>query len=111
MIIWQGFGIMVFVIVFACSLVANLITNAVVGPGYYDSHKWPLAVSLMVSAAVCWFYAQYLGRRPGRVVIDKQTGKEFTINRKHALFFIPMLYWAPILLVAALVLLVLQFTK
>jgi hypothetical protein len=110
MIIWQGFGFMVFVIVFGCSLIANLIFDAEAGHGYYDHHKWPFAVSLTVSAGLCWFYAKYLGKRPGRVVIDKQTGKEFTIGRRHTLFFIPVLYWAPILLACSLILLVLQFT-
>jgi ABC-type Fe3+ transport system permease subunit len=109
MIIWQGFGFMVVVIVFGCSLIANLIFNAEAGEGYYSHHKWPLAVSLIVSAVLCWLYAKYLGKRKGRVVIDKQTGREFTIIKKHTLFFIPVLYWAPIFLVCALILFVMQF--
>jgi len=109
MIIWQRFGFIVAVIVFGCSLIANLIFNAEAGPGYYDHHKWPFAISLMVSAVLCWFYGQYLEKRPGRAVIDKKTGREFILNKRHTLFFIPVRYWAPILLVCALILLGFQF--
>jgi hypothetical protein len=52
MIIWQGLGFLVAVIIFGCSPVANLILNAEVGPGYYDHHKWPFAVSLLFSSAI-----------------------------------------------------------
>jgi hypothetical protein len=51
-IIWTGKGYLVFVVVFGCSLIANLIFNAEVGPGYYDNHKWPVAVSFLVSAPI-----------------------------------------------------------
>jgi hypothetical protein len=112
MIIWQGFGFLVAVIVFGCSLIANLISNATVGKGYYDQHKWPFAVSLVVSAAICWSLGDYLRRRSDRIVIDKQTGKEFVLNQsRHALFFIPMHWWGPILLVGALILFAVEFSR
>lgn len=111
-IIWSGKGYLVFVIVFGCSLIANLISNAKVGPGYYNHHKWPLAISLLVSAAVCWPLGDYLRKRSDRVVIDKQTGREFVINQsRHTLFFIPMHWWAPILLVSALILFAIEFFR
>ena len=109
MIIWRGRGFLVAVIIFGSSLVANLIFNAEVGPGYYDHHKWPFAVSLIVSAAICWFLGDYFRKRPGRVVIDRQSGKEFTLNKAHTLFFIPMRWWAPILLLWALILFGVEF--
>jgi hypothetical protein len=109
-IIWRGLGFLVAVIVFGCSLLANLIFNAKVGAGYYDQHKWPFAVSLIVSAAICWFLGNYLRKRSDRIVIDKKTGKEFAVNQsRHALFFIPMHWWAPILLAGALILIAIEF--
>jgi hypothetical protein len=104
MIVWQGSGYLVAIAIFGCSLVANLIFNAKFGPGYYDHHKWPFAVSLLFSSAICWFLGDYLRKRPGRVVIDKQNGKEITLNKSHTLFFIPVRWWAPILLVGAWIL-------
>ncbi len=111
MIIWQGLGFLVAVIIFGCSLVANLIFNAKVGPGYYDHHKWPFAVSLLFSSAICWFLGDYLRKRSDRIVIDKQTGKELVLNQfRHTLFFIPMRWWGPILLVGALILFAIEFS-
>ncbi|HTY88152.1 MAG TPA: hypothetical protein VMB80_11855 [Candidatus Acidoferrum sp.] len=111
-IIWTGKGYLVFVIVFGCSLIANLIVNAKAGPDYYDQHKWPFAVSLLVSAAICWPLGDYLRKRSDQVVIDKQTGKEFVINQsRHTLFFIPMHWWAPILMVGAVILFVVEFSR
>jgi len=62
MIIWQGLGFLVAVIIFGCSLIANLISNATVGKGYYDQHKWPFAVSL-VSVTRSTFLTEQLQRR------------------------------------------------
>ena len=112
MIIWQGLGFLVFVTVFGCSLIANLIFNAKVGPGYYDHHKWPFAVSLLVSAAICWSLGDHFRKRSDRVVIDKQTGREFVINQsRHTLFWIPMHWWGLILLVGALILFAIEFSR
>ena len=109
-IIWHGQGYLVAVIVFGCSLVVNLIINATRGKEYYDHHKWPFALSLILSAVICWFLGTYLRKRSDRVVIDKQTGKEIAINQsRHTLFFVPMHYWAPLLLMIALILLSIEF--
>lgn len=103
---------MVFLIVFGCSLIANLIFNAVVGPGYYDEHKWPFAVSLLASAVICWSLGMWLRKHSGTVVLDKQTGEPFVINQpRHRLFFIGMHWWGPILLVTALILFAIEFSR
>jgi len=107
MIIWRGWGILIAVIIFTCSLAANFISNAVAGPTYYDQHKWPFALSLVVSAVICWFWGLAYKNTPSRVVIDKQTGQEIILQPpRPALFFIPLQYWGPILLIIAIVLFV-----
>ena len=109
-IIWRGLGFLVAVIVFGASLVANLMFNAVYGNGYYDHHKWPFALSLICSALVCWFLGNYLRKRSDKIAIDKQTGREIVVNQsRHALFFIPMHWWAPILATLAVVILAVEF--
>jgi hypothetical protein len=109
MIVWTGLGYMVVVIVFGCSLAANFIFNATYGDGYYDQHKWPVALSLVISAFFCKVLGDYLKQRSDRIVIDKKTGEELVINRSsHTLFWIPMHYWGPILFIMALVLFGLQ---
>ena len=109
-IFWQGLGFLVAVIVFGCSLAGNLICNATIGAGYYDQHKWPFAVSLILSGAICWFLGGYLRTKSDRIAIDKETGKEFVVNHsRHTLFFIPMQIWSPILLLIALIVLGVEF--
>jgi hypothetical protein len=109
-IIWRGMGYLVAIIVFGCSLIANIVFNKTVGPGYYSHHKWPVALSLILSAAICWLLGNKLRKRPDRIVIDKKTGKEFALNQsRHELFFIPVYWWAPILLIWGLILLAKEF--
>ena len=109
-IIWRGFGWLVAVIVFGFSLAANLAFNATYGEGYYDHHKWPFALSLFASATVCWFLGSYLKTRSDQIAIDKRTGKEIVVNQsQHALFFIPMHLWGPVLGLIAIVVFALEF--
>jgi len=112
MIIWSGLGFLVAVIVFGFSLALNIAFNAWWGEGYYDAHKWPLAISLFLSAIVCWFLGSALRKRASQVVIDKATGKEMVLNRhNHRLFFIPMHIGAPILAVIGSIVLVVDLLK
>ncbi len=108
-IVWRGLGWLVAVIVFCLSLVANFLFNAVYGDGYYDHHKWPVALSLIASGIVCWFVGHYLKTRSDRIAIDKQTGQEIVINQsRHALFFVPMHLWGIILPLIASILLTVE---
>ena len=103
MLVWNGLGFLVFVIAFGFSFVANLITDALMGEGYYDENNWLVAIPLVPSAVACWFLGNALRKRADRVVIDKETGEELTISRsRHTMFFVPMHWWAPILIVLAL---------
>jgi len=97
-IIWNGLGYLVAVIVFGMSFAMNLIFNDICGDGYYDNHKWPFSISLICSAIICWVLGNHLKRRAEHVVIEKETGMELVINKSnHSLFFIPMHYWGPLL--------------
>lgn len=87
-IIWHGLGFLVAVVVFGTSLATNIISNSMYGEGYYDKHKWPFVVSLIFSAAICWFLGDYLRKRDDRVVVDKATGEEFTLNQSQHSFFL-----------------------
>lgn len=91
MIIWSGLGFLVFVIVFAVSLLAEFsVESSFHDDNYYQSHGWPLAMVLICSAIVTWFLGSYLNRQPGPAV------------NRHRFFFTPMQYWGPILVVVAI---------
>ncbi len=111
MIIWNGLGFMVAVIIFGFSLLANMISNHYYGTAYYSERKWPLALSLLCSGVICWFFGKYLAMKSDIIAVEKETGKEIIVNRSsHTLFFIPMQWWSPILIVWAIVLLVQEFS-
>ncbi|GAG37770.1 unnamed protein product [marine sediment metagenome] len=112
MIIWRGLGFLVAVIVFVNSLIANLITNTITGnESYWEEHKWPFALSLVVSGLICWFLGKYLDGRKGRTLIDKETGEEIRVGAANELFFIKMYLWGPILLIFAILALIYDFTS
>jgi hypothetical protein len=71
-IFWSGKGFLVAAIVFGSSLCANAISNWVTGGSvYWDTHKWPFAVSLFASSVACWFAARALSNKCARVPIDQ----------------------------------------
>jgi hypothetical protein len=98
MIIWSGLGFLVFIFAFGCSLGMNLFVRPLFGDGYYQTHAWPLALALVVAGILTWFVGNALHRRPGKVFIDKETGREVLLGQNHSLFFIKMHYWGPILI-------------
>lgn len=106
MIIWQGHGYLVAVIVLALGVAVALATESYFGDaGYYQTHGWPLAASLLLAGLACWSLGGYLHRRGARTVVDKATGQELVIGGKHTLFFVPMHWWGPILAVIAAIVL------
>lgn len=97
MIIWDGLGFFVAVIVFGASLVCNLVFDAAFGPGFYTAHYWPFGVAMFFAALGCWVLSVVLARRGSRIVIDKATGEEFVLHGNHSLFFVPVRWWPLIL--------------
>ncbi len=111
-IIWSGKGFLVAVFTFGFSLVANLIANSLTGSeAYWDAHMWPFAVSLFPSAVACWFVGRVFQNRKARVLIDPKTGEVVTLRESHTLFFIPMIWWGPILAAIGVIVLGVEFLK
>jgi len=104
MIIWSGLGVLVPVIAGICLF----LMNAIVGSTAFNSQGWPKTVALLVAAGIVSLVGYKIQQQPGRVVIDKATGREVMLKRRHSVFFVPVLYWGPILAVIGIILL---FTK
>jgi hypothetical protein len=83
----------------------ELLVRSIIGnENYYQQAIWPLALALVISGVISWFLGKRLNKPRGRTLIDKETGEEVILkNTRHRLFFIPMEYWGPILLVIALI--------
>jgi hypothetical protein len=102
MIIWRGWGFLVAVFVFGASLAMELATESITGDDdFYQKEAWPFAVALVVAGVVTWFVGSKLHARGARVVIDKKTGQELTIDASHTFFFVPMHYWGGVLIALA----------
>ncbi len=98
MVIWNGKGYLIAVIVFIAALAAEYLSESYFSDSnYYQAHGWPLAAALLAAGIISWFLGSYLHRKNSRTVIDKATGQEMTIGGNDALFFVPMRYWGPIL--------------
>lgn len=89
-ILWSGFGFLPALFLIGFALCFN--TNTHTGMAY------AFFLAGLASGALGW----YFHTRPGRTVIDKQTGREMVFRRRHTLFFIPMVYWGPIFIVVGL---------
>lgn len=98
MIIFTGLGFLVLVFTFGCSLSASLITNELTGSKeYWREHKWPLAIALLAAGLICWLLGKHLHKKPLRRMMDLDTGEEIILRPSHTFFYIPMVYWGPIL--------------
>jgi hypothetical protein len=104
MIIWQGFGFLVAVVGIGILALTEYAVRAITNNDFYfPSHGWPKLVGLWLAAAAVYGLARYFDSRPGKVVIEKATGREFVLRKRHSLFFVPMKYWTYILLVLGVV--------
>ncbi len=61
--------------------------------------EWPTNFAIAVLAAAGNAILVANTATEDRVVIDKQTGKEFVLSEKHTLLWIPIKYWTLIILI------------
>ncbi|HEX2851941.1 MAG TPA: hypothetical protein VHO24_01795 [Opitutaceae bacterium] len=104
MIIWRGLGILVpliVAVVFISTL--SLVDLAANNTDYSKWHYWPKALGAILAAAAVWFLGRYLNGRPGKVVIEKETGQEITLRSVHDVFFLKFEYWAFVLIAFAVI--------
>ncbi|UHS56082.1 hypothetical protein [Agrobacterium vaccinii] len=95
MMIWSGQGYLVAAIVFGVSLLMNMVVDGIYGEGAYSTQPIWFPLALLVAAPFIWVLGTALQKNGDRVVIDKETGEELTINRSsHMFMFVPMKYWA-----------------
>ncbi|WP_460554963.1 hypothetical protein [Ferruginibacter profundus] len=98
MIIWSGYGFVVFVVVFLDSLVAEVVSESLThDENYYQNNLIPLGCSFLVSAIVVRLISDFMIRRKRQSVTAGE--KNMVIGKEHRLFFIPLFYWPLILMV------------
>jgi hypothetical protein len=89
MIIFSGLGFLpiVFLMIFGFGFATD--NN---GPMNDKTLAYIFILTGLASGAMGW----WLRNRPAKVLIDKATGQEVVLRRRHSLFFVPMFYWGPI---------------
>ena len=98
LIIWRGAGGLVLIFGIVSALLTNIVTSAVSGENnYFAGHSWAQALSLWLTATVCWFLGRYLNGKPAKIIVNKATGQEMSLKPRHDLMFIKMEYWGAIL--------------
>lgn len=104
MIIWKGWGFLVAVIAFACLLASEFLTERYFADDrYYQQHGWPKLAGFFLAGAIVWILSMLWKDKPGRVMVDKQTGAEIVLKKSDSLFFIPIRHWGPILFALGIV--------
>src|SRR5215217_3940794 len=100
MLIWRGRGIVIALIVFACLILVELVTEAMFGDNtYYQNHGWLRLVALWIAAGLVYLLRGWFGVGQERILIDKETGQEIQVNKESNLLFVPARFWPVILLV------------
>ncbi len=95
MIIWQGLGFLALLIPLLVGLIIEFTTESIThNDQFFQETWWPMLATQIVNAIIIFTLGQYLEKRPAKVVIDKETGKEIVLKKKHTLFFIPLKYWS-----------------
>jgi hypothetical protein len=95
MIVWRGWGYLVFVITLGVLILMEVGTGRLFhDSNYYAAHGWPRLLGFLVAAVAVWFLGTYLNRRAERAEGNKPV---------HSLFFIRVDYWAGILVVLGIV--------
>lgn len=111
-LIWKGYGFLVAVFVVGFLMIADLITIGLTGgKAYWASHTWPFALSMFAAAAACWFVGRYFHERKSRVLFDLENCETVVLRESHTFFFMPIMWWGPILAVYGVIMFLVEITK
>jgi hypothetical protein len=107
MIIWSGLGFLVPIVAFGCFVLTELVVESALGDDtYYQEHTWPMALAFGIAALGVAVLGKELKDEESRILVDEKTGERVAVNgTRHSFFFVPTRYWAPILLVIGLLVL------
>ena len=108
MMIWSGWGFAVALIGFA-SLVATeyFVERVTQDDQFYQDHGWPKMLGMTVAGLLLWVFCVWLDRTsPASDASTAESPREKlpSATVEHSLFFIPIKYWTPLLLVIGIAL-------
>lgn len=110
--IWQGIGAVALIIPIIVCLVINIVTSRVLEePNYFQGHLWPKLAALGITGLCCGVLGLYVNRKPPRIEIDKETGREIEVKPDHSFMFIKLEYWGVIFVGIGVVILLLNLSS
>ena len=95
---WRGHGWAVVAIFAGTFVILELVLNFIFGDGYYQGNEWPKTAAPIISATLIAGLGYIFNYRNRVVVMNAETGKKEK-QKSHSLFFIPIEYWAVIVIV------------
>ncbi|HVU26832.1 MAG TPA: tetratricopeptide repeat-containing serine protease family protein [Verrucomicrobiae bacterium] len=99
-VIWHGFGLLVVAFIGCFYWLFNALLPL-------KSADLAVALSFICAAIPCWFVGRYLRDNHTTTVKNAKTGEKVRARQPyHALFFIPMHFWAPICMALGIYLLI-----
>lgn len=98
LLIWRGFGWAIPVVSIAVLIGVELgVETAFKEDNYYQLNAWPKYIAAIILAIAIGSLGYVLNYRAKKVVFDETDEKNNTRSKPHALFFIPVQYWAIII--------------
>ncbi len=98
LVVWRGFGWLVPVVIFAALILSQLSVDAVYGDGFYTANAWPKQAAFILAAIFVASLGIFLNHTKRKMLFDEETGEALGKAPSHTLFFIPIEYWAVIVL-------------
>ena len=98
LVVWRGFGWLVPIVVFGALILSQLTVDALYGEGFYRANGWPKQAAFIVAAFFVGCLGFYLNHKKRQILIDEESGEAVGKAPPHSLFFIPIEYWAIIVL-------------
>ena len=109
LVVWSGWGALTIVIVAVVTIAVGAIVQLFLGVlGHPQLAFIAVSIGLFAAAASNWVIGRRLNATAPRELVDRVTGQQVTLTRRHRLFWISMEYWSiPVALLALVPLLAL----
>jgi hypothetical protein len=92
LVIWQGWGLLIPVLLLLGLMVTQLVFDHYLGEGFYSSHRYAQGVGLFVGGVLVTVAGRLL-RGTKRLITDVDTGEYYEIKSKNSLFWLPFEFW------------------
>lgn len=95
MVVWEGHGLLAGVLPLLLGLAAAFGVESLGEPGTLQTHgRLIYGTVALISGGLLVVWERRLSRRPKRVLVDKETGTEIVLGERHTLWFVPLRFWA-----------------